>query len=702
MGRSPAVVIVARYLSPTTYLQTQKTHKNRHGARLDAADSQWHLTSPTPYDPPLTYGGWRQSQALGARIASIINDHENAAGSSVNRGPIEMHHETKKDGRIDHRTQKGKRRRHQVVIHTSPFLRCVQTSIAISAGMAQYQGASNPTTDQTHAKPHLMHSGSPRIHAVDHHNSPRLSAIPEPGVTATSRRSTTSKGSRGTDRTLLRVDAFLGEWLSPDYFDKITPPPGSKMMLASAKGDLHRRGEPIDMAQTSNRNASGNFPGGWGSGGSVANGSYSSDEETPLADFSSISQSLPRISRANSHYIGNPSRRSNLKAASRVEGNPAPERSAYVAPTPSYAVSPSQPIPPGYVAHARDACVKVDYQWDSMRLPLEWGNGGEYGEEWSSMHMRFRRGLHEMITWYRYHDPSETLETISGETCESRSLEISDDDDVNTVLVLVTHGAGCNALIGALTNQPVLIDVGTASLTMAVRKSVDYRRVASPTQSRPSASPPRRRQSVVDFGISDDYEVKLVASTEHLRAGSQFLNTGSKLQRTPSLPVREKSPYRYERPGFASPLATTSSAHHDEFHSSHGSATLTKTGFERLQKSATAVRSSSSGLWSMPVSKKVEDSLEKNNKQPSQQAVQNAPVKVPLWNGTSKESDGEYLANSAPEDGALDAKHVKSSPDNDGQGHSIVRTGLWGAPPQALGTDRDKGAKRRWTVSQAA
>ncbi|KAI5298003.1 hypothetical protein KEM56_004385, partial [Ascosphaera pollenicola] len=54
-GKKPAVVIIAR-----------------HGTRLDSVDKHWHLTSPTPYDPPLTYGGWTQARALGAKIASLL------------------------------------------------------------------------------------------------------------------------------------------------------------------------------------------------------------------------------------------------------------------------------------------------------------------------------------------------------------------------------------------------------------------------------------------------------------------------------------------------------------------------------------------------------------------------------------------------------------------------------------------------------
>ena len=535
---------------------------------------------------------------------------------------------------------------------------------------------------------------------MDHRNSPRLSAILEPDVSATQRSDHKSDASRVSGKALLRVDAFLGEWLSPDYFEKITPPPGSKMMLASAKGDLLRDKEPFDTVPPSSRNASGNFPGGWGSSGSLANRSDSSDEETLLVDMSSISKTLPRISRANSHHIGEPRKMPSVKLTSHVQDSYS-QNAFYVAPIPSYAISPSQPIPQGYVAHARDACVKVDIQWDSMRRPLEWGNGGGFGEEWSAMHKRFRRGFYEMISWYRSNDMSITLEATADEIRPLPTLDIEGidgDDEVDTVLVLVTHGAGCNALIGALTNQPVLIDVGMASLTMAVKKSVDYKRVASPTHT--SASPPRRRHSVIDYGISDDYEVKLVASTEHLRAGSPFLAIGNKLQQAPSLLVRAKSPYRYERPGFALPHHASHNTSNSESHSSLVNLTPTRNALEATQPSATAITNSASGLWSMPPPKKMEDTDKKHIKQHSLQAVQNGPVKT--LDGASEEIKSDLRTDGAIINGTLDARVVKSSFKTDGQGRSIIPNGLWGAPPQALGTERDRGAKRRWTLSQAA
>ncbi|KAH8156350.1 hypothetical protein CIB48_g11900 [Xylaria polymorpha] len=178
MGRPPAYIFVVR-----------------HGNRLDAADKQWHLSSPTPYDPPLTYGGWMHSRNVGTRIAAILRDDIGArapsdippvpSSSSSSPPPVPT------------------RRRFRVVLHSSPFLRCVQTSIAISAGLA-LNPASAPTSPPASASSHDQKGGH-------------------------------------VDKAVLRLDPFLGEWLSPEYFEHITPPPKSALMLATAKAELLRR-----------------------------------------------------------------------------------------------------------------------------------------------------------------------------------------------------------------------------------------------------------------------------------------------------------------------------------------------------------------------------------------------------------------------------------------------------------------------------
>lgn len=77
-----------------------------------------------------------------------------------------------------------------------------------------------------------------------------------------------------------------------------------------------------------------------------------------------------------------------------------------------------------------------------------------------------------MISWYRTSDIRRKPEASNEEDQNGGEKSNKDDEnDEDTVVVLDTHGARCNALIGALTSQPVLLDVGIASPTMAVRKN---------------------------------------------------------------------------------------------------------------------------------------------------------------------------------------------------------------------------------------
>jgi hypothetical protein len=418
-----------------------------------------------------------------------------------------------------------------------------------------------------------MHSGSPQVHAADH--SASLAAIPEPLEDlpsnplspapastslpeATISHTYTHAGPSPSKRqrtAQLRLDAFLGEWLSPDYFENITPPPESVMMVASAKADLLRPGEAIEGAN-SGRRAHGHFPGGWSADWSPASSADESEEKTGLANMAALGHALghafPNRTRSSTHGSESPasysSRRHATKSSINIINSTPNNESTYIPPTPTYAISSSDPIPVGYVAHAREACIDVSYQWDSMRAPQCWGNGGEYGEEWSSMHRRFRNGLSKMIEWYQEHG-----------TAVNKAVDVlgSNEGDTDIVLVLVTHGAGCNALLGALTNQPVLLDVGMASLTMAVRKEssakngADRSRAVEDTTNNSNSSSARKftRRGSIDLGIAEDYEIKYTASTEHLRAGSNPLS-GNPI--SPRIgPSASSSPYRRPTTSFS-------------------------------------------------------------------------------------------------------------------------------------------------------
>lgn len=221
------------------------------------------------------------------------------------------------------------------------------------------------------------------------------------------------------------------------------------------------------------------------------------------------------------------------------------QKKGYAVPRPNYAISSGGKIPEGFVPHARDECVVVDYQWDSMREPLDFGDGGQFGEEWTSMHKRFRRGFKKLIDWYSTADSPDEMVTHTAETAEN-GVDIHpasvEEEDVETVVIVVSHGAGCNALIGAITHQPVLMDVGVASITMAVRKQdVKYQDLLG----RSKATDPSAEPHVSPHEL---YDIRMSASTEHLRSTSStpvsarsishsdiFTPPGGTRGRTPSL-----------------------------------------------------------------------------------------------------------------------------------------------------------------------
>lgn len=465
----------------------------RHGLRLDAVDKQWHLSSPTPYDPPLTYNGWQQAKTLGARIGSIIREKVAEEEEAEKQLP----------------ESERKRKRYKVVIHSSPFLRCIQTSIAISAGLAQ-----DPTP---FGSTHTPRKAPP--------SPPVLSPRSRPTVISDGQDPLTPPKTLPIRKSVLRLDAFLGEWLSPSYFELITPPPESVMMLASAKADLLRREDYANypnFSQRAHSNSQGHL---WSP---TSRPGSASIPGVPLdsLDMSSIASSLQSSGSVSS--LSSQSRAASISATS--------ESSGYVSPVPHWAVNNNNTIPPGYVAHARDACVDIDYQWDSMRAPLDWGDGGSFPEEWTAMHRRFRKGIQHLVDWYSTTEkPADMVTKYASRFARKASIDVMDDltvdDDVETesIVIMVSHGAGCNALIGAITHQPVLMDVAMASLTMAVRKPASERPddgSAYLAQPRGWASPERKKDTIP---VHQLYDLKIFASTEHLRS-------------TPPTPAATRSP----------------------------------------------------------------------------------------------------------------------------------------------------------------
>lgn len=573
----------------------------------------------------------------------------------------------------------------------------------------------------------------------------------------------------GPPKILLRIDAFLGEWLSPDYFEDITPPPNSTMMVAGAKADLLRRGEFVEVQPTAH-SSKGHFPGGWTkSPASSAVNSRKPSEEGSFPTLGSLSHVHPFRERAASHGSGPRHTRGTHSVAERSEivgsahrsrsREPAPNTlptahkvpsNIYDPPIPSYAVSPADPIPRGYVAHAREACVDVDFQWDSMREPQEWGDGGEYGDEWSTMHKRFRKGLAGMMKWYKEHGAAPPKDQFPAFTFNERpggglhhasdpgpNVEQASEEDEELVLVMITHGAGCNALLGAVSNQPVLIDVGLAALSMAVKRDEPRR---------PSASAMyERRPSVVDPGMSDCYEMKLLASLDHLRAGVDPAKPpqpqSPAVIASPSLELRRRfagnggtttpisqidSPFTFSEPirsGWNSSLGSirrsstsgSSSRQMSNYMGGTGSASpLTSTGLWGGSLKAPSIDDKSDGARSPGADMVLNFANTKPKPTPSSSSTASS---IPNTDGTSdsKADDANGSEEKEKEDNVAPLRVMSNFSRSASQSGSRMTSpssglwtpktqptvnGLWGPPRLDDVYEHGRGSKRRWTVSE--
>lgn len=532
-----------------------------------------------------------------------------------------------------------------------------------------------------------MHS-SPRMRPTLLTDSPKLEPIPEPKTTAK------DEHNEGIKKSSMRVDAFLGEWLSPDYFELITPPPSSVMMVAGAKADLLRREDTsslISSKDMSNPAPPQPFPGGWGSP-IIPKGSEEPGSPAALLNMSAMAQALSSDSMRD--RTGSLGSIGSIKSLKRFEAA-VPEHGVYAPPIPSYAISSSDPIPQGYVAHARDACVDVDYQWDSMRDPQNWPNGGEYGEEWSSMHKRFRKGLQQMVRWYEGKDgPGEASVhlDVKGQPKAIENRGEDEDEETELVVILVTHGAGCNALIGALTNQPVLLSVGMASLTMAVRKPDARSREASPAGTPAHTPKQHSRVSSKVLGVSDEYDVKLVANTDHLRPSAPS---------TPSLSRQSsvsgaQSTFRPRYVGSSGMNGVDGITVGEPTRSMTVSAGLGS--MRRTNSTATShnprpfvpIRQGSVGLWNP-------------QRAPSPTSEAESPSDNMMLNfANSPLATPPLVENVKKDEVAQVMDEVKEIQEKEGV-DIVAPLGLWGAPrpPGEAESRREMGAKRRWTVTEA-
>ena len=200
-----------------------------------------------------------------------------------------------------------------------------------------------------------------------------------------------------------------------------------------------------------------------------------------------------------------------------------------------------------------------------------------------------------------------------------------------------------------------------ASLTMAVRKH------GAGSEHAPSTQSPRRRSSI-DTGVSDDYEVPLVASTEHLRAGSNPL-TVPQLQTQPRNYSPQSGNYRQR---FGSPTAHGPGfdPHDNTFHLP---AAAPNGGLRRSYTSTSAGPTrANTGLWTKPEEEHIEDT----KKEPH--GVES----------TVEHNKLAWMDNKVAS--PIDTSHLEKD----------SQPGLWGAATPSEVKERDPGPKRRWTVNE--
>lgn len=257
------------------------------------------------------------------------------------------------------------------------------------------------------------------------------------------------------------------------------------------------------------------------------------------------------------------------------------------------------------------------------------GGGGEYGEEWGRMHKRVKRGFEKTVEDYIYGDAG--LKITSGSSSPTRwrnatsfdqlkksaerrnddkvvtdnvsnlSIDESANTDADTILIFIAHGAPCNALIGAMTNQPVLMDIGIASLTLGV------------LQAPHSLPPTKSSHDATDQASIPTYSIKLSASTDHLRTSSVITSPSiAPSNGSPSVrPVRKAAPGGFSLYNKYPTIATSSPAHPPTrramasvFGNNRSSVSDNKGSSNEDNSTGTGVRrsasaaSSSRGLWS--------------------------------------------------------------------------------------------------------
>lgn len=449
----------------------------------------------------MSYGGWIQCQTLGARIDRELSSLD------LLSAPLDLDKE--KDG-------DRPRKKRKIIIHSSPYKRCVHTSVAIAAGLKYPQ----PEQLRSLKDPTSLHRSSLSRASIVSATSNGDAPLPLPPPPRSQPVAEEIDKPEKDNKIEMKLDPYLGEWLSSSYYEDSRPPPSTDLIVQRAKETLTK---PLIEIRGADMSAFLPVP-----------ESPENDKENELAASASVEKGGLRAMAAAGHSLPHRTRHTSVSfAMDRANGaqktRPRSRSTiVYSPPVPQYSLAPQDSIPPGYVAHARDGCVEPDLDWDSTGMG--WGDAGTFPEEWSAMHVRFRLGLQKTMAYYEDYKPRQT--------------EDNEDAEEDVVLVLVTHQAGANALIRLMTGAPALHDVGVASLTLAVRRPVLRR---PPSLANTNHSPlgfgresrKNSRRGSLDLGLADDFEMKIIASTEHLRHGCNPLGLNSpKLGRSPAMTGR--------------------------------------------------------------------------------------------------------------------------------------------------------------------
>ncbi|KAF2675188.1 hypothetical protein BT63DRAFT_409294 [Microthyrium microscopicum] len=496
----------------------------RHGARLDEVRRQPQEEFEYFEDSPLTMGGWIQAQTTGYRIASMLLD------PSLNS-----------DGRVK-----------RIFIHSSPFLRCIQTTIGIAAGISGFA----PSIEvKSNLPPHTESSSS------DFEPEPLPFLQP-----------------------VVRIEPWLGEWMTKNYF-RVNP--------EDSKVDAPDPKEVFQYAFT--------IMGGMGIDylPNCDEGDYLPPTDPARAPISKellqdafeamASEDAAQEVRLNGRRNSHPP----LPLSDLINGGAYDLQTGIYQNHSEYSPYPTDQIPAGVIAHARDACLAFDSEWKGL------GEGGHLDESWEVFTNRISTGFESLISWY-LRNPLDTAEENISQSQDAPIYKISTHDtdidmdipdldpfdldpqdydmaksimsehlaqekerrdidhwlsllsnldtadtalsatdytalqsaktDYELIVICVTHNGGCNAFQFSCSQRPVLNDFPQASLTLAYSSQE-----LDAEQGKP---------------LLPQYKIALTGNADHLRRKSVFnrMVDSTKREWRESAPAFSERFHRREEP----------------------------------------------------------------------------------------------------------------------------------------------------------